>query len=150
MNPLLQNPLTRWMFLGGVVVLLLAAVAFVPLKWVQVKMLPFDNKSEFQVIIDMPDGTPLEQTTRVAQALGSYLGRQAEVVNYQIYAGTSGPYNFNGLVRHYFLRRQSNQADIQVNLLSAHERQAQSRAFRRAHQGRRGTAGTSGAGNTRC
>ena len=61
-------------FSGGVVVLLLAAVAFIPLKWVQVKMLPFDNKSEFQVIIDMPDGTPLEQTTRVAQALGSYLG----------------------------------------------------------------------------
>ena len=69
------------------------------------KMLPFDNKSEFQVIIDMPDGTPLEQTTRVAQALGKYLGQQPEVVNYQIYAGTSGPYNFNGLVRHYFLRQ---------------------------------------------
>ena len=75
------------------------------LKWVRVKMLPFDNKSEFQVIIDMPDGTPLEQTTRVAQALGRYLGQQPEVTNYQIYAGTSGPYNFNGLVRHYFLRR---------------------------------------------
>ena len=114
------------MFLGGVVVLLLAAAAFVPLKWVQVKMLPFDNKSEFQVIIDMPDGTPLEQTTRVAQALGSYLGQQPEVINYQIYSGTSGPYNFNGLVRHYFLRRQTNQADIQVNLLSRKDRSAQS------------------------
>jgi multidrug efflux pump subunit AcrB len=114
------------MFLGAVVVLLLAAVAFVPFKWVQVKMLPFDNKSEFQVIIDMPDGTPLEQTTRVTQALGRYLSEQPEVVNYQIYAGTSGPYNFNGLVRHYFLRRQPNQADIQVNLLSRHERKAQS------------------------
>ena len=126
MNPLIRNPARRWMFLGLVVVLLLAAVAFIPLKWVQVKMLPFDNKSEFQVMIDMPDGTPLEQTARVAQALGRYLGEQPEVVNYQIYAGTSGPYNFNGLIRHYFLRRQPNQADIQVNLLSRHERTAQS------------------------
>jgi multidrug efflux pump subunit AcrB len=131
MNPLIRNPRRRWMFLGGVVVLLLAAVAFVPLKWVRVKMLPFDNKSEFQVIIDMPDGTPLEQTTRVAQALGGYLGQQPEVTNYQIYAGTSGPYNFNGLVRHYFLRRQPNQADIQVNLLSRHDRKAQSHEIAR-------------------
>jgi multidrug efflux pump subunit AcrB len=131
MNPLIQNSGRRWFFLAGVVVLLLMAVAFVPLKWVQVKMLPFDNKSEFQVIIDMPDGTPLEQTTRVAQALGSYLGQQPEVINYQIYAGTSGPYNFNGLVRHYFLRRQPNQADIQVNLLSRHDRKAQSHEIAR-------------------
>jgi multidrug efflux pump subunit AcrB len=131
MYPLLQNAGVRWTFLGGVVVLLLAAVAFIPLKWVQVKMLPFDNKSEFQVIVDMPDGTPLEQTTRVAQALGGYLGQQAEVVNYQIYAGTSGPYNFNGLVRHYFLRRQPNQADIQVNLLSRKDRSAQSHEIAR-------------------
>jgi multidrug efflux pump subunit AcrB len=126
MNPLILNREYRWIFLCSVVVLLLAAIAFVPLKWVQVKMLPFDNKSEFQVIIDMPDGTPLEQTTHVAQALGSYLAQQPEVVNYEIYSGTSGPYNFNGLVRHYFLRRQPNQADIQVNLLSRHERKAQS------------------------
>ena len=131
MNPLILDPRRRWMFFGGVVVLLLAAVAFVPLKWVRVKMLPFDNKSEFQVIIDMPDGTPLEQTTRVAQALGGYLGQQPEVTNYQIYAGTSGPYNFNGLVRHYFLRRQPNQADIQVNLRSRHDRSAQSHEIAR-------------------
>jgi multidrug efflux pump subunit AcrB len=126
MNPLIQKSSRRWMFLGAVVVLLLAAVAFIPLKWVQVKMLPFDNKSEFQVIIDMPNGTPLEKTARVAQALASYLDRQPEVINDQIYAGTSGPYNFNGLVRHYFLRDQPNQADIQVNLLSRHDRKAQS------------------------
>src|SRR5437899_3311254 len=131
MNPLIQNSGRRWFFLNGVVLLLLAAVAFIPLKWVQVKMLPFDNKSEFQVIIDMPDGTPLEQTTHVAQALGSYLGEQPEVINYQIYAGTSGPYNFNGLVRRYFLRRQPNQADIQVNLLSRHDRRAQSHEIAR-------------------
>jgi multidrug efflux pump subunit AcrB len=131
MNPLIRNAGRRWLFLGGVVVLLLAAVAFIPLKWVQVKMLPFDNKSEFQVIIDMPDGTPLEQTTRVAQALGSYLSGQPEVINYQIYSGASGPYNFNGLVRHYFLRSQPNQADIQVNLLPLEDRKAQSHEIAR-------------------
>ena len=131
MNPLILRARRRWIFLGGVVVLLLAAMAFVPLKWVRVKMLPFDNKSEFQVIIDMPDGTPLEQTTRVAETLGHYLAQQPEVTNYQIYAGTSGPYNFNGLVRHYFLRHQPNQADIQVNLLSRHDRKAQSHEIAR-------------------
>jgi multidrug efflux pump subunit AcrB len=126
MVPLIHKPSRRWAFLSTVVVLLVAAVAFFPLKWVQVKMLPFDNKSEFQVIIDMPDGTTLEQTARVAQALGNYIGTQPEVTNYEIYAGTSGPYNFNGLVRHYFLRSQPNQGDIQVNLLSRHDRKAQS------------------------
>jgi len=126
MVPLIENDRIRMMFLVGVVVLLLIAIAFVPLKLVKVKMLPFDNKSEFQVIINMPDGTTLEQTTHVAQALGRYLGEQPEVTNYQIYSGTSGPYNFNGLVRHYFLRSQPNQADIQVNLLSQHERSTQS------------------------
>jgi len=131
MNPLILDARRRWMFLGGVIVLLMAAIALVPLKWVRVKMLPFDNKSEFQVIVDLPDGTPLEQTTRVAQTLGRYLAQQPEVTNYEIYSGTSGPYNFNGLVRHYFLRRQANQADIQVNLLSRHERKAQSHEIAR-------------------
>ena len=129
MNPLIHDAKRRWMFLGGVVVLFLAAVAFVPLKLVRVKMLPFDNKSEFQVIVDMPDGTTLEQTTRVTQELAHYLAQQPEVLNYQVYSGTSGPYNFNGLVRHYFLRSQPNQADIQVNLLSRHERDVQSHAI---------------------
>ena len=131
MDPLIFDGCRRWMFLGGVGLLLLTALAFVPLKLVRLKMLPFDNKSEFQVVIDMPDGTPLEQTTRAAQALGKYLGTQHEVINYQIYAGTSGPYNFNGLVRHYFERNQPNQADIQVNLLSRHKRRAQSHEIAR-------------------
>ncbi len=126
MNPLLDSASRRWIFLGSIVVMLLLACSLVAFKLVKVKMLPFDNKSEFQVIIDMPNGTPLEQTTRVAQELGEYLGKQPEVTNYQIYAGTSGPYNFNGLVRHYFLRHGANQADIQVNLLNRHERSAQS------------------------
>ncbi|MFZ0704279.1 MAG: efflux RND transporter permease subunit [Candidatus Korobacteraceae bacterium] len=129
MNPLINNSGRRWMFLGGIVVLLLAACSLVVFKVVRVKMLPFDNKSEFQVIVDMPNGTTLEQTTSVAQELGQYLGQQPEVENYQIYSGTSGPYNFNGLVRHYFLRRGANQADIQVNLLNRHDRSEQSHAI---------------------
>ncbi|MGZ4889315.1 MAG: efflux RND transporter permease subunit, partial [Candidatus Angelobacter sp.] len=131
MEPLLANTKRRMIFFAGIAVLLLAACALVPLKLVHVKMLPFDNKSEFQVIVDMPDGTTLEQTTRVAQELARYLGQQPEVQNYQIYSGTAGPYNFNGLVRHYFLRGQPNQADIQVNLLSRHDRSAQSHEIAR-------------------
>ena len=131
MRPLLLRPRMRWTFLGVVVLLLFLACLLVPMKAVLVKMLPFDNKSEFQVIVNMPDGTPLEQTTRVAQALGVYLSRQQEVENYQIYSGSSGPFNFNGLVRHYYLRRQPNQADIQVNLLPADQRTAQSHAIAR-------------------
>ncbi len=131
MNPLIADARKRYGFLVAVVVLLLLAAMFVPLKLVKVKMLPFDNKSEFQVIIDMPDGTPLEQTTRVAQALGAHLSQQPEVANFQIYAGTSGPYNFNGLVRHYFLRSAPNQADIQVNLLPKDKRSLQSHEIAR-------------------
>ncbi len=131
MSPLVHSRRTRYLFLAGIVALLLAAAALVPLKLVRVKMLPFDNKSEFQVIVDMPDGTPLEQTARVAQLLGSYLAQQPEVANYQVYAGTSGPINFNGLVRHYYMRQLPNQADIQVNLLPASERHVQSHEIAR-------------------
>ncbi|MBW4028026.1 MAG: efflux RND transporter permease subunit [Acidobacteria bacterium] len=126
MSPLIRSSRYRVLFLIGVVLLLLAAVALVPLKLVKVKMLPFDNKSEFQVIVDMPDGTTLEQTQRVTQLLGHYLAQQPEVSNYETYAGLSGPYNFNGLVRHYYLRHQPNQADIQVNLLPIKDRSVQS------------------------
>ncbi len=126
MTPLISRAGARWMFFGGVVILLLLAFALVPFKLVHMKMLPFDNKSEFQVMVDMPDGTTLEQTTVAAQAMGRYLAAQPEVSNTQIYAGTSGPYNFNGLVRHYYMRRQPNQADIQVSLLGKDERPAQS------------------------
>lgn len=129
MSPLIRSRQHRWMFLVGVFALLLIAAAFVPLKLVRVKMLPFDNKSEFQVMVDMPDGTTLEQTARIAEILGHYLSQQPEISNYQVYAGLSGPYNFNGLVRHYYLRHQPNQADIQVNLLPAAERSIQSHAI---------------------
>ena len=126
MMPLLVDARQRTLFLVGVVVLLLSVFTLPLLKIVRVKMLPFDNKSEFQVIIDMPEGTTLEQTTRVAREVARRAAQEPEVVNYQVYAGTSGPYNFNGLVRHYFLRQAANQADIQVNLLPKGERSAQS------------------------
>ncbi|MGA9673542.1 MAG: efflux RND transporter permease subunit [Terracidiphilus sp.] len=129
MTPLIQSPRKRILFFIGVAILFLVSVALVPLGLVKVKMLPFDNKSELQVVINMPDGTPLEQTARVAQALGDELARQPDVLNYQTYTGTSGPYNFNGLVRHYYMRRQPNQADIQVNLLPAKQRNVQSHAI---------------------
>jgi multidrug efflux pump subunit AcrB len=118
----------RWRngFLGGVVVLLVLSVALFPLKLVKVKMLPFDNKSEFQVIVDMPEGTTLEQTAVVTREIGVYVGTVPEVTDYQMYVGTASPYNFNGLVRHYFLRHGPNVADIQVNLTPRGERSAQS------------------------
>jgi multidrug efflux pump subunit AcrB len=113
-------------FFIGIGVLFLAACSLVAFKLVRVKMLPFDNKSEFQVIIDMPEGTTLEETARVTRALAEQVLQQPEVVNVQTYAGTASPYNFNGLVRHYYLRRGSNVADIQVNLLPKHGRDRQS------------------------
>jgi len=93
---------------------------------VRVKMLPFDNKSELQVIIDMPEGTTLERTAAVARELGAVVGDVPEVANWQLYAGTSSPYNFNGLVRHYFLRRSPSGADLQVNLVDKGKRSLQS------------------------
>ncbi len=126
MQPLLRGAKTRAIFLVGMVVLLLGAMALVGVKFVVVKMLPFDNKSEFQVMVNAPEGTTLEETAAMAQEMGIYLGSVPEVVDYQVYAGTSGPFNFNGLVRHYFMRRGANVADIQVNLLPKHERSEQS------------------------
>ena len=116
----------RWGFLAGVVFLLLGSVSLFYFQFVKVKMLPFDNKSEFQVIVDMPNGTTLEETARVAGALARAALDQPEVVNLQTYVGTASPFNFNGLVRHYYLRRGSNVADIQVNLLGKGDRKLQS------------------------
>ncbi len=135
MGGLIQNWRKRWAFLATVVVLLLLACSLVAFKAVRVKMLPFDNKSEFQVIVDMPEGTPLERTLAVEQEIGTYLHTQQEVLNYQMYAGTSGPYNFNGLVRHYYLRRGANQGDIQVNLLSIDDRKRQSHEIAKEMRG---------------
>ncbi|HSB16147.1 MAG TPA: efflux RND transporter permease subunit, partial [Bryobacteraceae bacterium] len=126
MNPLLHNFTLRWGFLAMVTLLLLGSCALVYIKFVEVKMLPFDNKSEFQVIVDMPEGTTLEETARVTKKLADAVLTQREVVNLQTYVGTASPYNFNGLVRHYYLRRGSNVADIQVNLLPKQDRDEQS------------------------
>jgi len=135
MTPLIASARRRWLFFAAVILLLVAACSLVPLKIVRVKMLPFDNKSEFQVIVDMAEGTPLERTLAVEQDITGYLRTQPDVVNFQSYAGTSGPYNFNGLVRHYFLRHAPNQGDIQVNLRPADERKLQSHALAQQMRG---------------
>jgi multidrug efflux pump subunit AcrB len=126
MGAILHRAPLRMGFLGVVVLLLLGSVSLFYFQFVKVKMLPFDNKSEFQVIVDMPNGTTLEETARATNALARALLAQPEVVNAQTYVGTASPFNFNGLVRHYYQRRGSNIADIQVNLLGKQERSLQS------------------------
>ncbi|WKD85534.1 Swarming motility protein SwrC [Polaribacter huanghezhanensis] len=125
-SPLLENKTKKWVFLGGTFMLLMATMILFFTKSVAVKMLPFDNKNEFQIVIDMPEGTTLERTAVVTQEIGQFLSTRAEVVNYQNYVGTSAPITFNGLVRHYDLRGGSNMADIQVNLIDKEERKIQS------------------------
>lgn len=126
MGPLLHHRGWQWAFLGTITAMLLLAMAGVGIGWVKVKMLPFDNKSEFQVILNLPEGSSLERTAEAARAIASEIRGEPEVTDYQIYVGTSSPFNFNGLVRHYFLRRGASVADIQVNLLPKHDRKAQS------------------------
>jgi multidrug efflux pump subunit AcrB len=126
MGPLLHQKTARTGFLVGIVLLLLGSMAMVGIGWVKVKMLPFDNKSEFQIILNMPEGTSLERTAAVAREMAAVVKEELEVVDAQVYAGTSSPFNFNGLVRHYFLRRGANVADIQVNLQDRHNRKASS------------------------
>lgn len=128
-KPLLDNSKKRWLVLGLTVVLLFGSVGMFFTKSVAVKMLPFDNKNEFQVVIDMPEGTTLERTAAVTKEIAQYLTTVPEVVNYQNYVGTSAPITFNGLVRHYDLRGGSNMADIQVNLLNKTDRDEQSHAI---------------------
>jgi multidrug efflux pump subunit AcrB len=126
MEPLLDSAAWRWSFLMGILALLLGAMALVGLGFVQVKMLPFDNKSEFQVIINSPEGTTLEETANVAREMAAAIRGEPEVRDIQIYAGAAAPFNFNGLVRHYFLRSGPTVADLQVNLVGKHHRDAQS------------------------
>ncbi|MFA5370814.1 MAG: efflux RND transporter permease subunit [Sideroxydans sp.] len=115
------KPARRKLWLGILAALLLS-VSLVGVKLVVLKMLPFDNKSEFQVVVDMPSGTALEQTAGAMREIGAYLATVAEVTDYQAYAGTASPINFNGLVRQYYLREASEQGDIQVNLQDKHHR----------------------------
>ncbi|MGE4585875.1 MAG: efflux RND transporter permease subunit, partial [Mangrovibacterium sp.] len=131
-RPMLNSGWKSWSFLGGVTVLLMASTLLVYFKAVPVKILPFDNKNEFQVIIDMPEGTTLERTAAVTKELAAYIAQQDHVINYQSYVGTASPMNFNGLVRHYDLRQGSNVADIQVNLTGKEERKPQSHDIAKA------------------
>ncbi|MCC6415506.1 MAG: efflux RND transporter permease subunit [Opitutaceae bacterium] len=128
MEPLLDHARWRWAFLGGIVGLLLLALGLVLSGAVVIKMLPFDNKSEFQIILTPPEGTTLEQTARIAAEMADATRAVPEVRDLQVYAGTAAPFNFNGLVRHYFARRGPNVADIQVNLVPKEDRAAQSHA----------------------
>jgi multidrug efflux pump subunit AcrB len=126
MGPLLAHRRWRWTFLAVVAGLAVSSLGLVGVGAVKVKMLPFDNKSEFQVILNMPRGSTLEQTTAVIREMAAAVRTEPEVRDYEVYAGTASPFNFNGLVRHYFLRRGSDVADLQVNLLPKDERTAQS------------------------
>ncbi|WP_419175083.1 efflux RND transporter permease subunit [Desulfosediminicola sp.] len=126
MEPLLARRSWRLLFFTSIITLLLGSFSMVYLGLVKVKMLPFDNKSEFQIILNMPEGSTLEHTSRVAMEMAEVVRKDPAVVNYQIYTGTASPYNFNGLVRHYFMRSGPTVADIQVNLQPKNERSLQS------------------------
>jgi multidrug efflux pump subunit AcrB len=129
LTPLLNSARKRWLLLAGILIALMLSVGLTMVQWVVMKMLPFDNKSEFQVVVDMPAGTPLENTAAVLQELGTFLAQQPEVLNLQAYAGTASPITFNGLVRQYYMRAEVEQGDLQVNLVDKKHRQEQSHAI---------------------
>ncbi|MDP2407460.1 MAG: efflux RND transporter permease subunit [Hydrogenophaga sp.] len=138
LTPLLESSKKRWLLAAGIAgaLLLSVSLALVPNSFVGVvlKMLPFDNKSEYQVVVDMPAGTPLEDTTAALQDMTAYLAAQPEVANVQGYAGTASPITFNGLVRQYYLRAEAEGGDLQVNLIDAHDRSEQSHAIAQRHR----------------
>jgi multidrug efflux pump subunit AcrB len=129
LTPLLASTRKRWLLLSGIIAALALSVGLAAVQWVVLKMLPFDNKSEFQVVIEMPAGTPLEDTASALHAMGAFLARQPEVRDLQGYAGTASPITFNGLVRQYYLRAESGQGDLQVNLAGKDHRFEQSHAI---------------------
>jgi multidrug efflux pump subunit AcrB len=135
LQPLLTRASPRWIFLGLVFVLLAGSIALIPLQLVTVKMLPFDNKSEVQVIVDMPEGATLERSSAIAREIGDYLRTLSQVTDIEIYAGTAAPINFNGLVRHYDMRRGPNVADLQVNLVHKSKRSVESHDFAKMIRG---------------
>ncbi|NBC86507.1 MAG: AcrB/AcrD/AcrF family protein [Bacteroidetes bacterium] len=128
-EPMLNSPWRRWSFIGATTLLLLGTVSLFYFRVVTVKMLPYDDKDEFQVVVDMPEGTTLERTDAVLREMSAYLARQPEVTDVQTYAGDAAPVNLNGLVRHYDMRSAPHQGDIQVNLISADGRGEQSHAI---------------------
>lgn len=132
MDRLLKRPAWRHGFLALVGALLVGACALFPAKAVLVKMLPFDNKSEFSVMVDMPRGTPLEETTAVARELADAVIERGDVAGATLYAGASGPLTFNGLIRHYYQRTGANEAEVSVNLLPKSARDRQSHPIAKA------------------
>jgi multidrug efflux pump subunit AcrB len=134
-RPLIDSPRKGVIALLVIALLTVASTLLFATRTVQVKMLPFDNKSEFQVIIDTPEGTTLESTTQLAREIGDYLATVPEVMDYEIYAGTAAPVNFSGLVRHYMMRQGANVADIQVNLVDKALRDDQSHALAKRVRG---------------
>jgi multidrug efflux pump subunit AcrB len=132
MQPLIYNAVVRKWFIMGLIGALGLVVMMVPLKLVKMKMLPFDNKNEFQVVLNMPEGTTFEGTKKVVDEIAAVMHDVPEVSNITAYIGTSAPYNFNGLVRHYFLRSKPWQADLQVNLVGKKDRKLQSHDIAKA------------------
>ena len=126
LTPFLDSARKRWLLFAGILVALLLSVGLTLVQWVVLKMLPFDNKSEFQVVVEMPAGTPLENTAATLHELGALLSKQPEVLNLQAYAGTSSPITFNGLVRQYYMRSEVELGDLQVNLVDKHHRSEKS------------------------
>ena len=124
--PLFNSRAKRWIFLGFAGMLLVVSVLLLVSRAVLVKMLPYDNKSELQVVLDMPEGTPLQETYRVAKQIADYIKNTNEVKNYVIYVGQPAPFDFNGLVRHYYLREAPNLAQVHINLIGKYDRKAQS------------------------
>ncbi|HET7096881.1 MAG TPA: efflux RND transporter permease subunit, partial [Casimicrobiaceae bacterium] len=112
----------RWVLLLGIIGAIALSIWLAAMQWVVLKMLPFDNKSEFQLVVDMPAGTPVEKTASLLHEMGAYLATIPEVVDFEGYAGTATPINFNGLVRQYYLRQAPENGDLQVNLVGKHER----------------------------
>jgi multidrug efflux pump subunit AcrB len=133
-RPVLQSARKRWLLLAGILVALALSVGLAVVQWVVLKMLPFDNKSEYQVVLDMPAGTPLENTAAALQDMTAWLATQPEVANVQGYAGTASPITFNGLVRQYYLRADAEGGDLQVNLVGAGERSEKSHAIAQRHR----------------
>jgi len=134
LTPFLQSARKRWLLLAGILAALLLSVGLAMVQWVVLKMLPFDNKSEYQVVLDMPAGTPLEDTDAALQDMTAFLASQPEVADVQGYAGTASPITFNGLVRQYYLRAEAESGDLQVNLIGAHERSEKSHVIAQRHR----------------
>jgi len=129
LNPLLHTRRHSWIFLAVVMAMFLISLAFPALRLVPLKLLPYDNKDEFQIVVDMPEGTSLERTQAVVAALSAYLNKVAEVRDYTAFVGVPSPMDFNGMVRHYYLRQGAYTADIRVTLAKRQRRSQQSHAI---------------------